>query len=67
MRIYVQPSGVHFREKELQSYIANLQQSVTELAEEVQRLKLKNTQLEEQINALPKKDERLRREDTRQQ
>lgn len=26
MRIYVQPSGVHFREKELQSYIANLQQ-----------------------------------------
>lgn len=62
-----QPSGVHFREKELQSYIANLQQSVTELAEEVQRLKLKNTQLEEQINALPKKDERLRREDTRQQ
>uniref|UniRef100_A0A0E0E220 Protein kinase domain-containing protein n=1 Tax=Oryza meridionalis TaxID=40149 RepID=A0A0E0E220_9ORYZ len=47
-----QPSGVHFREKELQSYIANLQQSVTELAEEVQRLKLKNTQCI--YNASPK-------------
>ncbi|XP_040380880.1 serine/threonine-protein kinase 10 isoform X3 [Oryza brachyantha] len=62
-----QSSGAHFREKELQSYIANLQQSVTELAEEVQRLKLKNSKLEEQINAVPKKDEKLRTEDTRQQ
>ncbi|KAL5200075.1 hypothetical protein ABZP36_021278 [Zizania latifolia] len=39
-----QSSGVHFREKELQSYITDLQQSVTELAEEVQRLKLRNYQ-----------------------
>ncbi|KAL5224937.1 hypothetical protein ABZP36_011576 [Zizania latifolia] len=59
-----QPSGLHFREKELQLYIANLQESVTELAEEVQKLQLRNYQLEVQINALPKKDERLRREDT---
>uniref|UniRef100_A0A0D9WQ32 Protein kinase domain-containing protein n=1 Tax=Leersia perrieri TaxID=77586 RepID=A0A0D9WQ32_9ORYZ len=61
-----QSSGVNFREKELQSYITNLQQSVSELAEEVKKLKLKNSQLEVQINALPKKDEWLRREDTRQ-
>lgn len=61
-----QSSGTHSKEKELESYVVNLQRSVTELAEEVQRLKLRNNQLEKQINALSKKDQRLRREDTKQ-
>lgn len=58
-------SGGPDREKELQSYVVQMQQSVTELAEEVQILKLQNNQLEQRINALLKND-RSQREDTRQ-
>ncbi|XP_062228748.1 serine/threonine-protein kinase BLUS1-like isoform X3 [Phragmites australis] len=61
-----QYSGASVRDKELQSYVVHLQQSVTELAEEVQRLKLRNNQLEQQISVLSKKDERLQTEDTQQ-
>jgi len=62
-----QSSGSLAREKGLESYVVQLQRSVTELAEEVQRLKLKNNQLEQQINGLSKKDERLRREGSTKQ
>ncbi|CAL5038457.1 unnamed protein product [Urochloa decumbens] len=58
-----QSSGGHVREKELQSYVVQLQQSITELYEEVQRLKLRNNQLEQQIIALSKNDERSQTED----
>uniref|UniRef100_A0ACD6AEC3 Uncharacterized protein n=1 Tax=Avena sativa TaxID=4498 RepID=A0ACD6AEC3_AVESA len=61
-----QSSGSLVREKGLESYVIHLQRSVTELAEEVQRLKLRNNQLEQQINGLSKKDERLREEHTKQ-
>ncbi|XP_047075617.1 serine/threonine-protein kinase BLUS1-like [Lolium rigidum] len=61
-----QSSGSLVREKGLESYVVHLQRSVTELAEEVQRLKLRNNQLEQQINGLSKKDERLREEGTKQ-
>ncbi|XP_072985622.1 uncharacterized protein [Typha latifolia] len=43
------------REKELQTYAAQLQQSITELSEELQRLKLETAQLERKINALKNK------------
>jgi len=61
-----QSSGGPVREKELQSYVVQLQRSITELADEVQRLKLRNNQLEQQINALSKKDERPQTEDNQQ-
>jgi cell division protein FtsB len=40
--------------------------SITELADEVQRLKLRNNQLEQQISALSKNDERSQTEDDQQ-
>ncbi|XP_072960719.1 uncharacterized protein [Typha angustifolia] len=43
------------REKELQTYAAQLQQSITELSEELQRLKMETAQLERKINALKNK------------
>ncbi|XP_020088262.1 serine/threonine-protein kinase OSR1 isoform X2 [Ananas comosus] len=49
------------REKELQAYVAHLEQGIMELAQEVQKLKTKNTQLERQINALTSKEDRVRR------
>jgi len=61
-----QSSGGPVREKELQSYVVQLQRSITELADEVQRLKLRNNQLEQQINALSRKDERSQTEDNQQ-
>ncbi|XP_021305186.1 serine/threonine-protein kinase BLUS1 isoform X3 [Sorghum bicolor] len=61
-----QSSGGPAREKELHSYVLQLQRSVTELAEEVQRLKLQNNQLEQQINVLSRKDERSQTQDNRQ-
>ncbi|VAI73528.1 unnamed protein product [Triticum turgidum subsp. durum] len=62
-----QSFGSLAREKGLESYVVQLQRSVTELSEEVQRLKLRNNQLEQQINGLSKKDERLRREGSTKQ
>ncbi|XP_072999419.1 uncharacterized protein [Typha latifolia] len=44
-----QPSGASENVKELQAYVAHLEQSNTKLAEEVQKLNLKNAQLERQI------------------
>ncbi|CAN6216938.1 unnamed protein product [Urochloa humidicola] len=61
-----QSCGGPVREKELQSYVVQLQQSITELCDEVQRLKLRNNQLEQQISALSKKDERSQTEDKQQ-
>ncbi|TVU11279.1 hypothetical protein EJB05_44854 [Eragrostis curvula] len=61
-----QSSGAFVKEKELQSYVIHLQQSVTELTEEVQRLKLRNNQLEQQIGALSKTDERSQPVDNQQ-
>jgi serine/threonine-protein kinase OSR1/STK39 len=61
-----QSSGGPVREKELQSYVVQLQRSITELADEVQRLKLRNNQLEQQISALSKNDERSQTEDDQQ-
>ncbi|KAF8752439.1 hypothetical protein HU200_011962 [Digitaria exilis] len=62
----IQSCGGPLREKELQSYVVQLQRSVTELVDEVQRLKLRNNQLEQQINALSRKDERPLTEDNQQ-
>lgn len=45
-------------ERVLQNYMTNLQQSVGELAEEVQSLKLKNSQLEQQIDASLRKEKK---------
>ncbi|KAM5581661.1 serine/threonine-protein kinase BLUS1 [Rosa sericea] len=45
-----------FRERELQSLVINLQQSVGNLVEQLQRQKMKNAQLERQLNALANKD-----------
>lgn len=42
------------REKELQSQVIQLQQSIGSLVEELQRQKLKNAQLEKKVSALPK-------------
>uniref|UniRef100_A0A0A9CUF2 Uncharacterized protein n=1 Tax=Arundo donax TaxID=35708 RepID=A0A0A9CUF2_ARUDO len=61
-----QSSGALVREKELHSYVVHLQQSVSELTEEVQRLKLRNNQLEQQINVLSRKDEGSQTEDSQQ-
>ncbi|KAK9925307.1 hypothetical protein M0R45_033635 [Rubus argutus] len=44
------------REKELQSLVINLQQSVGNLVEQLQRQKMKNAQLERQLNVLANKD-----------
>uniref|UniRef100_A0A7C9ENJ3 Protein kinase domain-containing protein n=1 Tax=Opuntia streptacantha TaxID=393608 RepID=A0A7C9ENJ3_OPUST len=44
------------REVELLAQVSQLQQRILSLAEELQRLKLKNAQLERQLNAVVKKD-----------
>ncbi|KAH7532503.1 serine/threonine-protein kinase BLUS1 isoform X2 [Ziziphus jujuba] len=44
------------RERELQSQVIHLQQSIGSLVEELQRQKLKNVQLERQLNALVNKE-----------
>ncbi|KAI5665524.1 hypothetical protein M9H77_15377 [Catharanthus roseus] len=46
------------RERELQSQVIQLQQSIGSLVEELQRQKVKNFQLEKKLNALLKKDEK---------
>ncbi|KAJ3692482.1 hypothetical protein LUZ60_012832 [Juncus effusus] len=48
-------SVVPIREKEMQVHLAQLQQSVSKLTEELQRIKIKNSQMEQQINALTKR------------
>ncbi|PSR87575.1 Serine/threonine-protein kinase [Actinidia chinensis var. chinensis] len=48
------------RERELQTQVIQLQQSIGSLVEELQRQKVKNTQLEKKLNALVKKEERIR-------
>ncbi|XP_062151382.1 serine/threonine-protein kinase BLUS1 isoform X2 [Alnus glutinosa] len=47
------------RERELQSKLIHLQQSIRSLDEELQRHKMKNAQLERQINALVNKEEKV--------
>ncbi|XP_059642641.1 uncharacterized protein LOC132284547 [Cornus florida] len=53
-----QIASVPARERELQSQLIQLQQSVGSLVEELQRQKMKNAQLEKKMNALVKKEER---------
>ncbi|XP_050103878.1 serine/threonine-protein kinase BLUS1-like isoform X7 [Malus sylvestris] len=48
------------RERDLQSLVINLQQSVGNLVEQLQRQKLKNTQLERQLKGVANKDENAR-------
>ncbi|PSS30381.1 Serine/threonine-protein kinase [Actinidia chinensis var. chinensis] len=48
------------RERELQTQVIQLQQSIGSLVEELQRQKVKNTQLEKKLNALVKKEETIR-------
>lgn len=48
------------RERELQSQVIQLQQSIGSLVEELQRQKMKNAQLEKKLNALVKKEEKIR-------
>ncbi|XP_048433815.1 serine/threonine-protein kinase BLUS1 isoform X2 [Pyrus x bretschneideri] len=48
------------RERELQSLVINLQQSVGNLVEQLQRHKLKNAQLERQLKGMANKDENAR-------
>ncbi|KAK1326903.1 Calcium-dependent protein kinase 8 [Acorus calamus] len=44
------------RERELQTYMATLQQSIWNLVEELHRMKIRNTQLEQQLNNLTNKE-----------
>ncbi|KAH0984744.1 hypothetical protein GBA52_011921 [Prunus armeniaca] len=48
------------RERELQSLVIHLQQSVENLVEQLQRQKLKNAQLERQLKVMTNKDENIR-------
>lgn len=48
------------RERELQSQMIQLQQSIGSLVEELQRQKMKNAQLEKKLNTLVKKEEKIR-------
>ncbi|BBH00414.1 Protein kinase superfamily protein [Prunus dulcis] len=48
------------RERELQSLVIHLQQSVGNLVEQLQRQKLKNAQLERQLKVMTNKDENFR-------
>ncbi|ONI19590.1 hypothetical protein PRUPE_3G286000 [Prunus persica] len=48
------------RERELQSLVIHLQQSVGNLVEQLQRQKLKNAQLERQLKVMTNKDENIR-------
>ncbi|KAL6520254.1 hypothetical protein OROMI_032434 [Orobanche minor] len=47
------------KERELQSQVINMQQSIGSLVEEIQRLKTKNAQLERKLNATLKKDDTI--------
>ncbi|KAF7129302.1 hypothetical protein RHSIM_Rhsim10G0020800 [Rhododendron simsii] len=47
------------KERELQSQVIQLQQSIGSLVEELQRQKLKNVQLEKKLNAFIKKEEKI--------
>ncbi|XP_020572099.1 serine/threonine-protein kinase BLUS1 isoform X2 [Phalaenopsis equestris] len=49
-----QPSLTAIKERQLQSYILQLQQQVDDLADELQRIKYKNAQLERKINSFQK-------------
>lgn len=48
-----------YRERELQSQLIQLQQSVGSLVEELQRQKMKNVQLEKKLNSLARKEENI--------
>ncbi|GFP99957.1 serine/threonine-protein kinase fray2 [Phtheirospermum japonicum] len=53
----INPSSV--KERELQSQVIHMQQSIGSLVEEIQRLKTKNTQLERKLNATLKKEDKI--------
>ncbi|KAK1320569.1 hypothetical protein QJS10_CPA03g00389 [Acorus calamus] len=46
------------RERELQANVAQLQQSILNLVEELRRVKIKNAQLERRLNDLPNKEDK---------
>ncbi|KAL3629214.1 hypothetical protein CASFOL_026436 [Castilleja foliolosa] len=53
----INPSSV--KERELQSQVIHMQQSIGSLVEEIQRLKTKNAQLERKLNATLKKEDKI--------
>ncbi|XP_057769334.1 serine/threonine-protein kinase BLUS1-like [Salvia miltiorrhiza] len=55
--LQMNPSSV--RERELQTQVIQMQQSVGGMVEELQRLKAKNTQLERELFVMLKKDDRI--------
>ncbi|CBI34912.3 unnamed protein product, partial [Vitis vinifera] len=57
----MQIHAVSTREKELQSQVIHLQQSIGTLVEELQRQKLKNAQVERHLNAVANKVGKVRR------
>ncbi|KAK4392986.1 hypothetical protein Sango_1769400, partial [Sesamum angolense] len=56
--VQMSPSSV--RERELQAQAIQMQQSIGSLVEELQRLKMRNSQLERKLNAMLKKDDKIR-------
>ncbi|KAL0450668.1 UNVERIFIED_CONTAM: Serine/threonine-protein kinase fray2 [Sesamum latifolium] len=54
----ISPSSL--RERELQTQVIQMQQSIGSLVEELQRLKTRNSQLERKLNSMLKKDDRIR-------
>ncbi|XP_030447639.1 uncharacterized protein LOC115670483 isoform X2 [Syzygium oleosum] len=58
----LQMSPASAKERELQSQLVNLQQSVQRLDEELQRQRTKNSQLVKQLSFLVKQEERLRKD-----
>lgn len=59
----LQTSPTSAKERELQSQLVNLQQSVQRMDEELQRHRTKNSQLVKQLSFLAKREDRLRNDD----
>lgn len=59
----LQTSPTSAKERELQSMLVNLQQSVQRMDEELQRHRTKNSQLVKQLSFLAKREDRLRNDD----
>ncbi|KAF8010975.1 hypothetical protein BT93_J1571 [Corymbia citriodora subsp. variegata] len=62
MNEQMQTSPASAKERELQSQLVNLQQSVQRLDEELQRQRTKNSQLVKQLSFLAKREETLRKD-----
>ncbi|XP_073141780.1 serine/threonine-protein kinase BLUS1 isoform X2 [Henckelia pumila] len=55
-----QASPTSAKERELQAQVIQMQQSIGSMVEELQRLKIRNTQMEKKLNFLLKKDDKIR-------